>query len=100
MAPYRGWSTSVVSHENSNRLAAFVQPYSMTTSTRDEITKLTPPKRLSLIGGLWNSIADTELPVLPAQRSELERRLASVDEDRGQAVTWNHLKAELAARTP
>lgn len=72
----------------------------MTTLTRDEIAKLTPPERLSLIGDLWDSITDTELPVLPTQRRELLRRLASFDEDRTHAVTWEHLKAELAARTP
>lgn len=72
----------------------------MTILTRDEIAKLTAPERLSLIGDLWDSITDTELPVLPAQRRELLRRLASFDEDRTQAVTWEHLKAELAARTP
>ena len=72
----------------------------MTTLTRAEIAKLTPPERLSLIGDLWDSIADTELPVLPAQRRELEHRLASFDADRGQVVTWEHLKAELATRTP
>ncbi len=72
----------------------------MTTLTRDEIAKLTPPERLALIGDLWDSIADTDLPVPPAQRDELLRRLASFDLDRQQSVTWEHLKAELAARTP
>jgi putative addiction module component (TIGR02574 family) len=70
----------------------------MTTLTRDEITKLSPPERLALIGDLWDSIPDPEVPTPPPQRRELERRLASFDQDRGQAVSWEQLKAELAAR--
>lgn len=72
----------------------------MPTLTRDEITRLSPPERLALIGDLWDSITDAELPTTPAQRRELERRLASFDQDRAQAGTWENLKAELAARTP
>ena len=71
----------------------------MTTLTRDEITKLSPPERLTLIGDLWDSITDADLPTPPAQRRELERRLASFDQDRAKAVSWEQLKAELAART-
>jgi len=72
----------------------------MPTLTRDEITKLSPPERLALIGDLWDSITDAELPTPPAQRRELERRIASFEQDRAQAVSWEQLKAELAARTP
>ena len=71
----------------------------MTTLTRDEITKLTPPERLTLISDLWDSLTDADVPTPPAQRRELERRLASFAQDRAQAVTWEQLKAELAART-
>jgi putative addiction module component (TIGR02574 family) len=49
---------------------------------------------------LWDSIADAEVPMPPSQRRELERRLASFDQDRPQAVSWEQLKAELAARAP
>lgn len=72
----------------------------MPTLTRDEIIKLSPPERLALIGDLWDSIADAELPTLSPQRRELERRLASFDQDLPQAVSWEQLKVELAARTP
>ena len=71
----------------------------MTTLTRDEITKLSPPERLTLISDLWDSITDADLPTPPAQRRELERRLVSFDQDVAQAVSWEQLKAELAART-
>ena len=72
----------------------------MSTLTRDEISRLSPPERLALIGELWDSITDAELPLLPAHRRELERRMASFYQERGQAVSWEQLKAELAERTP
>ena len=72
----------------------------MPTLTRDDIMRLTPPERLALIGDLWDSLSDAELPVPLMQLRELERRLASLDQDQAQAVPWDRLKAELAARTP
>jgi putative addiction module component (TIGR02574 family) len=71
----------------------------MTTLTRDEIARLTPPERLALIADLWDSLDDHHVPLTAAQRSELERRLVSFDDDRAHAVAWEDLKAELAART-
>ena len=81
--------------------ARFRYSIGMTTLTRDEITKLTLAERLTLIGDLWDSMTDAELPTpSPAQHRELEHRLASFDRDKAQAVSWEQLKAELAARTP
>ena len=70
----------------------------MNPLSRDEITRMSPPERLALIGELWDSMTDAELGMSPAQQRELARRLASFDQDKSQAVTWEHLKAELAAR--
>jgi len=72
----------------------------MPTLTRDEIIRLRPAERLALIGELWDSIDDADLTLPPMQRRELQRRLASLDQDAVQAVSWDDLKAELAARTP
>jgi putative addiction module component (TIGR02574 family) len=66
--------------------------------TQDEITRLSPKERLELIAQLWDSLADDETPVPPAQVAELERRLANLDRDRALAVTWEDLKAELMQR--
>jgi len=64
--------------------------------TPDEI--LTPQERLNLIEQLWDSLAESEVPLTGAQKSELERRLATFDIDRAQALTWGSLKDELAQR--
>ncbi|MGA9527752.1 MAG: addiction module protein [Terriglobales bacterium] len=65
-----------------------------------ELTRLSPEERLALIGQLWDSLSDHDIPLPEAQQTELARRLSSLDQDRGQAVTWEQLRAELARRRP
>lgn len=72
----------------------------MRTLTREEIARLSPGERLQLIGDLWNSLDDAEVPLSAAQRAELERRLADFEHDRMQSLTWEQLKAELSRRCP
>lgn len=60
----------------------------------DEIVRLTHSERLSLIAQLWDSLEHDQLPLTSAQELELEHRLASLDEDRHNTVTWSALKAE------
>jgi putative addiction module component (TIGR02574 family) len=66
----------------------------MASLTSDEIARLSPEERLALIGQLWDSLRDTEVPLPEAQQAELARRLSSLDQDRTQAVTWEQLRAE------
>jgi putative addiction module component (TIGR02574 family) len=66
----------------------------------DEIVRLTPPERLALIAQLWDSLEHVDLPLTDAQKAELEHRLASLDRDRRNGVTWATLKAELEQRCP
>jgi putative addiction module component (TIGR02574 family) len=68
--------------------------------THDEITRLSPEERLTLIAQLWDSLDDDHVPLTTAQQAELERRLAALDHDRAQSVSWETLKAELAQRCP
>ncbi|HEV2300145.1 MAG TPA: addiction module protein [Stellaceae bacterium] len=53
-----------------------------------DLARLSPEQRLELIERLWDSLEDSGVPVTDAQRSELERRIASFDRDREQAVPW------------
>ena len=66
--------------------------------TVQEINRLSPQERLSLIEQLWDSLSDEDVPVPAEQQAELARRLATVEEDRSQAITWESLKVELAQR--
>ncbi len=68
--------------------------------THGELVRLTPPERLALISQLWDSLEDNHLPLTAAQRTELDRRLASLDQDRREGITWATLKAELEQRCP
>lgn len=68
--------------------------------THDELVCLTPPERLALISQLWDSLEDDQLPLTAAQRTELDRRLATLDQDRREGISWATLKAELVQRCP
>lgn len=68
--------------------------------THDELARLTPPERLALIAQLWDSLQDEQLPLTVAQQAELDRRLATLDQDRREGTTWAALKAELERRCP
>jgi putative addiction module component (TIGR02574 family) len=72
----------------------------MQSLTPDEIGRLTPPEGLELIAQLWDSLDNEQLPLTEAQQAELDRRLACIDDDRRNGVTWAALKAELEQRCP
>jgi putative addiction module component (TIGR02574 family) len=55
--------------------------------THDELVRLTPPERLTLISQLWDSPEDDQLPLTAAQRAELDRRLETLDQDRRDGIT-------------
>jgi putative addiction module component (TIGR02574 family) len=66
----------------------------------DELARLSPEERLALIGQLWDSLRDTDVPLPEEQQAELSRRLSSLDRDRAQAVPWEQMRAELDRRRP
>jgi putative addiction module component (TIGR02574 family) len=68
--------------------------------TEDQLERLTPPERLELISQLWDSLEDVHVPVTAAQHVELDRRLASIEQDRREGITWAELKSELEQRCP
>jgi len=68
--------------------------------TQDELARLTSPERLALISQLWDSLDDDQLPLTAAQRADLDSRLATLDQDRREGITWAALKAELELRCP
>ena len=68
--------------------------------TREEITRLSVDERLALIAALWDSLDDDQIPLTAAQQAELERRLATLESDRAEGVSWDVLKAELEQRCP
>ena len=84
-----------LSYDRFFRRLKSIQPLS-----HDELARLTPIERLELISQLWDSLEEGQLPLTPAQQAELDRRLASLDQDRREGITWATLKAELEQRCP
>lgn len=64
-----------------------------------DISRLTPKERLDLIGELWDSLSAADVRLTPAQEAELERRLATFDADRSEAIPWEDIEAELDRRS-
>jgi putative addiction module component (TIGR02574 family) len=66
--------------------------------TRDEIAKLSIEQRLDLIDDLWESLDEQHIPLTQAQAEEIDRRLATYEVDRGEAITWEELRARIDRR--
>lgn len=69
-------------------------------ATLAEIATLPVEERLSLVEAIWDSIeADVEsLPLSPAHRAELERRLAAHAATPDAVVPWEEVKSQALAR--
>lgn len=63
-----------------------------------DFSHLSPQERLDLIGELWDSLDDGDVPVPADMKAELERRNAAFDADRRHAVSWEQVRAKLRAR--
>ena len=66
-----------------------------------DIEKLAPRERLQLISDLWESLRSTPeaVPLTPAQRSELDRRLDALDGGNVGLVPWDEVKRRLTTRS-
>ena len=56
---------------------------------------LSTQERLDLIGEIWDSIEADQIALTPAQEAELDRRLATLDEDAKTARPAHEVLAEL-----
>jgi putative addiction module component (TIGR02574 family) len=68
--------------------------------SEQELARLSPRERLTLIEQLWDSLDDCEVPVTTPQKAEIEERLADFPRDGAGAITWEELKADLRNRAP
>ena len=64
----------------------------------EDISGLSPRERLMMIGRLWDSLGNEDVPVTQAQKEELTHRLESFERDSAQGISWTRLKADLAHR--
>ncbi len=68
--------------------------------TIEDIIYLTAAERLVLMERLWDSLAENDVPFTATQLDDLEDRVATFEHERPSGITWDALKAELAARAP
>ena len=58
-----------------------------------DFTSLSAPDRIRLALALWDSLerdeVDDALPLTPAQASDLDRRVAEMDEDGDMGLPWD-----------
>lgn len=66
----------------------------------NDIANLSPEDRITLIGELWDSLADADLTLTASQSEELAKRLNAFEADPSRGVAWAALKAELEDRCP
>ncbi len=73
----------------------------MSTSTLEEILKLSVAERIQLVEDIWDSIvaSPASLPVTDAQKAELDRRLADYRANPGAGRTWEEVRESLEEET-
>ena len=76
------------------RVIAYLRMMSHSDLIKDALA-LPATERLEIIAALWDSIDEVHTPLTPAQAAEIDRRLASFEEDKADVMTWEEFEAEL-----
>jgi putative addiction module component (TIGR02574 family) len=63
-----------------------------------DYSQMTPTEKLDLIGQIGDGMEAESMPLTEAQAAEIERRLATLDEDIKQGIDADALEAELDRR--
>jgi putative addiction module component (TIGR02574 family) len=65
-----------------------------------DIASLNPEERLNLLEELWDSLAATPdaVPLTPAQRAELDRRLDDLDAEGPVGIPWDEVLSPIRSR--
>lgn len=60
-----------------------------------KIVSLNPSDRLELIGAVWDSLSDDDLPVTAAEKALLDARIADMESNPDDQSSWPEVKARL-----
>lgn len=63
-----------------------------------EAMRLSPKERLELIGALWDTLSDEDIPVTAEERNLLDARLADLEGNPDDQSPWSEVKARLQQR--
>jgi putative addiction module component (TIGR02574 family) len=61
----------------------------------ERIQNLEPADRLELIGVVWDSLSQTDLPVTDAERALLDARLTDMESNPDDQSSWADVKERL-----
>jgi putative addiction module component (TIGR02574 family) len=77
-----------------------IEDFQMTLLQSLGIDKMSKDERFQLLHEIWESLADESevAPLTPAQKQELERRLADHIANPGKVVPWEDVLAKALAR--
>jgi putative addiction module component (TIGR02574 family) len=66
-----------------------------------DIARLSTEQRLELLEQIWDSLANTpeSVPVTPAQRAELERRLDELDRVGPVGIPWDEVLSKVRGQS-
>lgn len=62
-----------------------------------DISELSPQQRLELIEQLWDSLTAADVPLTPAQRAELRRRLERLEREGVSGRSWDEVELRIRA---
>ena len=64
-----------------------------------DIGRMSPEQRLRLLEQLWDSLSDDDVPLTPAQREELDRRLDDLEREGPRGIPWEEVLDRLEAKS-
>ncbi len=70
----------------------------MSSSLLQDALKLSPRERLELIGALWDTLSESDIPVTAQERALLDSRLADAESRPDDQSSWEEVKARLEKR--
>jgi putative addiction module component (TIGR02574 family) len=70
----------------------------MSTDLLEEALRLSPKDRLQLIGDLWDTLSEEDVPVTPEERLLLDSRLGDFEVYPDDQSSWPEVKARLEKR--
>lgn len=60
-----------------------------------DVRALTPAERLLLIEQLWDSLEAEDVPLTPAQQQDLARRLANIETNPNDQMSWEEAQRRI-----
>jgi putative addiction module component (TIGR02574 family) len=66
---------------------------------RIQIQSLSPSEKADLLDAVWESL-ESDLPLTEAQATELDRRIARLEQKPSDLIPWEEVRAGLSKKKP